>query len=390
MIELTDHRFDRNAIDALGLLLGAVATTDSLHYSWLWLRVKRDGIALWDIRVKLNEYRRYLELSDCRAVECLTRTPPSLTLKVMPANASWPLQVDWLITAKDSWPLSELAFRGGLKHRIGTEVGEYDYSLSLRPTLLQPLWHGAVLALQGEVPLHHSRNFDDNQLFESYRLQSGLRELTLNQTLQLERDWYNQSSLGIARRDFYLLTNETIWRQSEYRRLRLQLGHYQPYRDSSDSPYGYDEGDKGDSWLIGYRYLWPEWASRIELTAGQFLYQDRGIQLDLTRQFGDLSVGATYKDDFDIRAVALKVALPLDSRRSWQVGPVKVHGDSAFEIEVQTTFIGDGNNTLKPLLLQQPVTEVSIAGRYLDDDRLDGVVLERSLPRLREAYWRFR
>ncbi|QEP42708.1 hypothetical protein D5085_05910 [Ectothiorhodospiraceae bacterium BW-2] len=389
-VEYEDQIFDRNALDGLGVLLGVIAQDERLPFYWLKVRLKRNGIALWDVRIRLNDYRDYLNMTGCRGARCSEQPPIFDTVKVTAPDDRWYEQVEWRQSELLGRRLTDLELSPGLIYFIGTEVGEYDVAASLRATLSQPLWGGAVAALQAETPLYHSRNFEPRTFYHRFRLWSGVRELMLHQTLRFSDNIYNMTSIGRWFRDFKTVYNETMWlSESGHHRLRLNLGYFKPYLDKWDSPFGYWPGESGDLWLLAYRLALPWHNTSLELTGGQFLYQDQGIKLELMRYMGDNRMLLFFKENEYEQAAGMAFGIPLGSRRSWHNDYLKIRGSSRLDLGLQTTILDDGTNTHRPLLAIEPTMTHTLESSYFNHDRLSYDYIRANIHRMRDAYWRY-
>jgi len=390
-VRYEEELFDRSWIEGLGVLLG-VLTEQTSTFKYAVVRRYKHDIELWDIEVNLTGYRELLQQSAQRIGNRINHVRLFQTdlLNVLPAQSTRFDAVTWFAPTSVIRSSRDLVIKPGLSKRVGTEVGEYDYMLSLRLSLTQPLWKGAVFNLMTENPVANSRNYEPGKLYYSYRYWNGVRDAMLHQTFRMNKQLINMTSVGLGRRDFYVASNESMWlSETGAHQLRLQVGYYEPYNTVQESPFGFQEDTRGTTGLLGYRYRRADIKSSIEITAGQFLYQDRGVKLEMSREFDDTRVSLFYKRDGVEQAAGIIFGFPLSTHRSWTGKYGRVHGPALFETGLQTTILPDGSNTLRTNLLVEPVLNYTLEGDYYNNGRFTPGEITSQLPRMVDAYFRF-
>ena len=134
--------------------------------------------------------------------------------------------------------------------------------------------------------------------------------------------------------------------------------------------------------LAGYRYHFVPTRSYLEATAGQFMNNDRGLQLGLRQWFSDVSVHAYYKrtkfEGQPVRQfVGVELSLPLGPRRDIApLGPLRVSATPRFATGVETTVreargnpVRLGHGALPPAPTLDATFNSDRAGlRYLEDN----------------------
>ena len=93
-----------------------------------------------------------------------------------------------------------------------------------------------------------------------------------------------------------------------------------------------------------------------------------GARFDITRHFDDTIVGLYLKvDSDDSMAGGFVLSIPLTPRRDAMPRGVQVKGPRRWSHSLQTTLnLADGTNSLKPLLLYEPMTDFDLRRDFFD------------------------
>ena len=117
------------------------------------------------------------------------------------------------------------------------------------------------------------------------------------------------------------------------------------------------------------------------LRGGQFFFEDRGVRAELSRFFGDTSIGLFYADT-GTRILGIQISLPLTPRRDMRPGWVQVRGARRWRDEL-STVVGETTNPLPGPIAIAPLSPWNLDEVWLDAGRLDAGV-QRALP---ETTW---
>lgn len=333
--------------------------------------------------------------SNCAAGEL--STPGTTALDDLQRGATWIVRGQ-----QPSWKTLRLAISPVLRTNVATEVGTLDYSAGVNFAFTQPLWSGASADWHVQGELARSDDYSPGGVFARRRVQNGTDRLTLTQSMRLPlerwvaaddvriRDWglaavTAQLTLGRIGGHFDGGVGELRWEPGEGRhRLSAQAGML---RNSDFSTAG-GEPRTARPALLAYRYNVAPTRTYVEATAGQFMNNDRGLQLGLRQWFGDIAVQAfirrtTFSSSGSGRTQAgLELSLPLGPRRDMNPSFIQVTGTPRFSHSIQTT-IGERANTVTfGRAVVPPVTSLDLLH---NSDRASLLYFEDNVRRLRDA-----
>jgi hypothetical protein len=185
------------------------------------------------------------------------------------------------------------------------------------------------------------------------------------------------ASAGLHLGEYYGALAEAAWSPgSGLHRFKIAGGYLRPAR-----------GPALESYTGSYRaFIWPLDLA-IELTGGQFLYEDRGFSVELRRWFGSTSLGFFYART-TTQLAGIRLSLPLTPRKDMRPGWLQVRGTERFRYQ-HATVVGQNSNPIESLGLLAVTPEVSqsLDRVYFNADRLAAGHIKRHLPRLHDAYW---
>jgi hypothetical protein len=267
-----------------------------------------------------------------------------------------------------------------LRTFIATEYGVIDYSLGARLRMTAPLGNGLLVHAGAQVPLVETDDFRDAGNFSPVAVEAGIDQLTAQYVHKLHPQWTWAWSLGHAqvfRTDVDMLGLEQLWLSdtgAHQLRTKLMALHA-----------GY--GTRGVA-LAGYTWFDPTRDYSVSLTGGRFYAEDSGFRLELNRYFGDTIVGLLFKAATrDDMAGGIQISLPLTPRQDAMPGVLQVKGSRRWGHATTTTLnTDDGRNSLRPLLLYEPMFDLDLRRDFYDSGRLGEAYLRDELPRMHEAY----
>ena len=380
LVEFENSQFNQNEVDALGLVLGTALEELPPGLDGFTLRLLNGELVVAELRGPLAPFRKFFSRPESPGPSELASLSPQLQVVAAPTAAG-----------HDSWATPSgnprlfhvgLVVAPGLDTGVGTEFGVFDYRLSLRPDAYLQLWPGATLRTLVNIPLAWSDDYQAGGQFN----QTGNNDTTVervlaNQVLHPAPGLLTMFSGGQFRRNLLGGSNETVWSAPDGRhQLRLKAGMFHDDR----------LGERYTSLLGTYRYDWPEAALQMETTAGRFVYGDRGFLVEVRRFFGDTAVGFFYADT-DNKIGGIRISLPLTGRRDMAAAPVQVRGTSQWDYQLHSVLAKPGERN--PLVFNSgvlPQTEYTLERDFLNRDRLSEAYLRDQLPRMLEAYWRYR
>jgi len=364
--------FDKNDLDALGYVIGVISS-DDYEYENFSVSLLKSNLETLTISGNIQEYRQFLE------------NPTALHVSNLKSHLDISRDFDdsavSYISEKQnsSFFTPRLELSPGLATAVGTEVGVFDYLLSLRANLYATIYDGLIISATGEVPLAHSENFDDGKVYHDMfedRLDSRLVNAMAHQTLHYE-SLLNTISAGLYQSDYLGFMNQTDFSFGEHA-LRARLGVFENNEDDTE--------EQREVYLGTYRYFYAPYDFFVEATYGKYWHQDTGFTLELKRYFGDVSVAFIYQDVEDKFAGA-KVSIPLTLRKIHKANYFQVKGKNDFSYALRSTISReDGTNTLNPNGGITPLNDFEITSYYLNRDRLNSAYIKQHLDRMRDVY----
>ncbi|KTG22356.1 hypothetical protein AUR67_03780 [Pseudoalteromonas sp. XI10] len=358
--------FNRNDIDAIGVVLGRIAesvTNESTHFN---VQLSKTDIPLIAIQGKVDNYRLFIEKG------------VSPDLNVQQGKASIPEGVVWAGKAEASpYFKPRLTLSPALSNTYATEFGVFDYSVGLRAELDVPLWQGGGIKVTGQTILDESSDFEDNGVFDNYSLDEGIVNAMLHQTFALPYGFYNQTQIGFFKDyfDYKAIINETAWLSPEGRHkvsAKIAYFDYADYRASRE----YE--------TLTYQYNWVEQDITLHATAGKYFYGDSGVKLESRFWFGDSYIAVFYENT-DAQKAGVGLSIPLTPRKDMKVTPFgQLKGRDIWRIGLSTQI-----GTYNTLVFNQgyaPSTQVSLDNTMFKRGRLTSSYIYSNLARMKEAY----
>ena len=358
--------FNRNDIDAIGVVLGRIAesvTNESTHFN---VQLSKTDIPLIAIQGKVDNYRLFIEKG------------VSPDLNVQQGKASIPEGVVWAGKAEASpYFKPRLTLSPATSTTYATDLGVLDYSLGLRAELDVPLWQGGGIKVTGQTILDESSDFEDNGVFDNYSLDEGVVNAVLHQTFALPYGFYNQTQIGFYKDyfDYKTIINETAWLSPEGRHVvsaKIAYFDYADYRASRE----YE--------TLTYQYNWVEQDITFHATAGKYFYGDSGYQLESRFWFGDSYI-AVYYENTDAQIAGVAINIPLTPRKDMKVTPFgQLKGRDNWRLGLSTQ-IGE-RNVLVFNQAYAPSSQITLDKTMYKRGRLTSSYIYSNLARMKEAY----
>ncbi len=401
-VRANNAAYNWNAVDALGVALGAVARTLADTKAAYRLILTQRQTPLVAVTGQADCLRDWIanEAAACAAGQL--STPGTGALEPLHDGVAWVVH-----QRQPAWQRLRVAVSPVLRTNVGTEVGALDYSAGANIGLQLPLWAGASVEWRHNVPLANSSDYEPNGVFGARRIRSETERLALTQTVRvpLERWLGNgddvkarrwglagvtaQASVGRFGSSFDGVHGALRWEPGEGRhRVSAETGWLRNDRHSASvTQFG---PRTAKPFLASYRYNVTATRTYLEATAGQFLHNDRGFQLGMRQWFSDVAVGAYYRrSSFEgaptRQFVGLELSLPIGPRRDVALGRhVQVTGTPRFSHAVESLVRDpDSNNRVRPgfgLVPPVPALEATF-----NSDRAGLVYFEDNIRRIRDA-----
>ena len=178
VIEYENSRYNHNELDGLGVVAGLAVDTVSPDFEMIRIITLKKGIRVFQVSALISDFREFLHGPG---------RPAQLygSLEVTPDVA-----VDEAVRfidgdANPSRLKSELVVYPGLKTSVGTDIGVFDYLLSVKPDYYLNLWKGAVVNARFDIPVSWSENFNNGRVFRNLRESSQADRLMLFQMIKV-------------------------------------------------------------------------------------------------------------------------------------------------------------------------------------------------------------
>ncbi len=369
--------FNRNEIDALGLVLGWVSDLGRGIFEQYHITIRNQGIAVIDITGDISEYFAFLDrpcafyLNKCSDAKQVART----------------MQVSYASDGDDDWFggndnnalwRPRLALSPGLTSALAWEYGVADYAVNFQIHAELPVWKGGTLSTHyGTDALLTSDDYDDDGLFSYRQQESGMRSLLFNQTFKLFPSLYNMTSLGKVRTDYSGVLNETAWLLDQGKhKFSAELGQFE------HDDFSRDERDYS---VFSYRYYSPSLDASLTLSHGEFWEQETGSTVEMAFNFGDASVSVEYRDAH-YQQLGVALSLPLTPRKEMNPTPFgQITGRDNWRYEYYTV-INEPRNILAGKQADTLFRNHNLEHNYFNRDRLTPAYISNHMYRMRDIY----
>ena len=374
IIRFENPVFNRNDIDALGVVMGLAAHYEAENFEVLDISLQKNSISTLRFQVDINKLRSFY-----------TNHTELPLLNVMPATHLKAGNTLWVGGSGSPFLTPRIGFSPKLNYFVGTELGVYDYSVALRSTIELPLWHGAELYADYDYNLGQSRDFERGRSFYRWSVPSRWSNFAFKQTLRLPFSLY--SSLGVGRfkgvyqEDYSGLFGEVMWQSPQGNHMLTFNGGY--YESNVF------EGAKREVGIGQYRYYWDALDVAISIEGGQYWKLDRGGKLEVAFNFGDTKA-RFYVQDTDSQLVGIGFTIPLGMRKDMTPSFIQLKGTDNFGFGFGTSVnTGLGSNPLKPGRARYAPYSNHLKNYYFNNDRLNVAYIRANKHRLRDAFSRW-
>lgn len=259
-----------------------------------------------------------------------------------------------------------------LRYAIGTEYGRFDYSLAARGSVQAHLPLGVSVYGVWDAPVDDSDEYDERGNFAAGSYESGLYEAAAQLTLHPLPGLAVQGQLGQTRigEELYDYTRAEAAFSLMRGRVALHVS-----ATEFDVPAFTDVAQRQ---VLGRAFLWLKPAAyALQITAGDFQYDDRGTRVDLFRYIGRVRLGLYAKIGEEDKAIGYAVSVPLTGRKAWQSRHFSVAGAPHFQPTLETQVDSDdGRNALKPNFMREFVPQRDLIDDVLDQWRMSPIYIE--------------
>lgn len=370
VIEYENHRYNRNEVDAIGIILGIGAALAPETVGSVTAVTKKAGLALYQTSVNRAVYRRFLRDGESYEVKA------GLEMRYRPGNGS---DVQWLDQEEGPRGYSRVRIDPQLVKFVGTELGVFDYSLSANIQAFVPLWKGAELNTSYVRTLAESD--DVKHGFLGYAQQPDkLKAALLSQSLWLTDRILNVTSVGKFIYNAKGVQNETTWfvpgRDDQVRLQATRMRQTDFYGLRAVTNTG------SASYLWKYQPL----DATVEVAYNRYQTQDKGPSVQIGRWFGDVQALAFFRSSELDRKVGFSLAFPLTPRQGMRPGWTHLEGSSIFPFKLETRLARNGGcNCITNGVVEELPMVYSARSNLLNHARTGKDYFVSQLQRMREA-----
>jgi len=377
--EYENTLYIHNDIDALGMVLGILATTTKAEN--IVVRVKKSNIIQHTIKVNREEYKAFLKTGKYRQ-NLLTFTKSS--------------NQNFLESSNSNRFKPTLSFNPDF---VLIDGGEYskvmDYTLALQAELSMRLAKGTILSGRYNIPLAMTDNFKENGVF-NYRnrnkTDAEIDQLLLTQFLKLDTIYPWVSMAQVGRFDAGLEGVSFESGVSDISGRHHLLVKVAQLKDSIDNLDKYTE-DKREEKLLSYRYYLDNLNSNIKMTGGEFLYGDKGESISFERYFSDVSLRFDLshtkhntKGTNNLAKLTLSIPLGMEKRFKTKYIDLQV-GDITYEKRKTLVNVGEDSYAL-PHHHKEIDNSFTLEEYYLNNTRFHKAYIQKNYNRLRNIFLR--
>jgi len=383
VVEYENVRFNHNELDGVGVAAGIAVSLAKDNFKSLRLVIKRHDIPMVRLTMPLRTVAGFLQGNVGQQ-----EFNDSLVINFDAGQEDTDFATG---TGNPGFLKSSLVLYPGLTTFVGTEVGVFDYLLSIKPDLLVNAWKGAVINARWDIPVSWSDNLEDGKLYSNYRHGARMERLMLFQAFKPFPALMVNLGGGLILPHLYGTLNEATWSpgNGSHRFRALQA-----YGKDSDTH------QTTTSYLGSYRYYFSPLDLYLEGTAGRFWAQDKGFALEMKRFFGDAAVSVYYKDTKGSdhkqwKAAGIQFSFPLTFGKDMKhYYSMQVRGSDEWSYAQETTLKNNNFNNSRgslnylapyPLAINpQPIT--ALYRSYYNRDRLSEAYIRKQLVRVMTAW----
>ena len=397
-VRVNNASYNVNTVDGLGAALGVVARSLEAQRAGYRLVLTQRQLDIVGVTGQADCLAEWIALGSAHCTAGQLYTPGTTDINALLADANWVVE-----GRAPSWATPRIILQPVLRSAVATEYGVLDYSLALRAMVQQPLWHGAWAEVAGNTPLRDSDDFKQGQAFGQNRFVNQTDRYMVHQMFRVpvERLFGKENAptgamwggnavtahiaAGQIDTNYRGAYGEVRWEPSEGRhRLQAEAGRFERIQ-----AYGTTLPVHSRPALASYRYAYSPTRTYGEITAGQFLNNDRGVRFGIKQWFDDVAITLyVRRTKFDWASAprtsaGIELSIPLTPRKDMSpTYPVQITGSPRWTHSVETVL----RETSNSISTNQGVSpNVSALDQTFNFDRSGLVYFEDNMPRVRSA-----
>jgi len=373
VVEYENRRYNRDELDALGLVFGLAALRTPPPITHMRAIVKEVNIPVLDVSTNVETFLAFLN-------EQMPASAFAQQLHIT-QDVRWPVPglMPEAVTSigERSWLKMDVILRPGIETLILTELGVADIRFRLFPDAFVQLTPGTVLNVRGTIPVVKTEAFDE------ISSSPGIDRALVHQSLRIPLGGWppglTQFSIGRFNAVDHGIANETAFTFAEGRFFvkgtLARLG-------SSFSAL--------DRWVAlgNGRVRYPALDLTLSVTAGRFVNGDQGVAVDLGRFFGNTEIGVFFRHSENGSQAGLRLGIPLTPAKELPPWRVRPRLPELFAYEQSTTVL-TRSNFIRGDIGQSLRTGHEVERVYWNRDRLYPVYIWQHVDTLRQAVRRW-
>lgn len=237
-------------------------------------------------------------------------------------------------SANRSFGRFDMVVHPGLNVRFGNYGNTVESQISLVPELTTTLWRGMSVSAQVILPVQNDFRGGD----------TGIRPgiLAVNQTVRLTGSAFVSATAGYFTQHRYGLdVTGSVFLAGGRAGLHASAGRT-GYASFDHGTWLYAEPDTWTYTAGGSLYV-PRYNLILGAAYGRYIYGDRGLRVDVTREFGEIRVGffASRTDNVDNAGFCLSG--PLFGRRYFRPSRLRIRPARSFQWQYRYRGLVDDN-----------------------------------------------
>lgn len=376
VVEYENRRYNRDELEALGLVLGLAALRTPPLITQMRAIVKEVNIPVLEVSTSVEAFLAFINeqisagtLAQQLQVTQQVQWPPSA---VAPEAATG--------IGNRSWAKLDVFLRPGIETQLLTEVGVADVRFRLLPDAFMQFTPGTVVNVRAALPVTQTAGFqralgdpevDRALLHQAVRLPLGSWSKWATGLTQVSVGRFTREEVGIADETALTFLQGILLVKGTVARVGSSFADL-------------------DRWvaLANGRVRYPPWDLTLSVTAGRFLDGDQGVTADLSRFFGNTEIGVFLRHSDNGSLAGLRFGMPLTLARELPPWRVRPRLPDVFTYEQRTTVFTD-RNIIRGDIGRALSTEHEIERVYWNRDRLYPVYIRQHLDTLKQAVRRW-
>ena len=368
MVEYENRRFNRDELDALGIVMAVAARHADRSVRRLRVTIRRVDLPVMAVETDLAGFNAFVEErldAPSFATQLVISSAPERSVFEHapggPANVS-------------RWKV-DLFVRPRVETNFLTDLGVAEFRVSVLPDAYVQLGRGLVLNARGTIPVNTTKGFDrslENQNADRLLLHQAMRLPGVDRP---DVSALTQFSLGRFGYDAVGIANEMDISVADG---RISIG-------STLALFGKSPRQLDHSVALGtVRVRDVAWDVTAGLTAGRFRRGDVGGMADLSRMFGSTELAFFFRSTDFASSAGIRVGVPLTPARELKPGRIRPRLPDLHVQELQSTVL-DSRPTLRRDVARPLATDQEIQRVFRARDRLQPATVRAHVETLRLA-----